>query len=275
MKLSSSRLLRLCGRLSVGLLLLAGLCLALGVPVRPAHAQSTMTVSDCSSDSQLQADVTQANSDNDGDTITFSCSGDILLSSTLTISGSMTLDGSGQSVTLDGGGSTQVLVVNRGIYFILNALTIAKGFSNGNGGGLANNGSSVSISNSVFTGNSVPTNQSGGAIYNTGSLTISDSTFTNTSGYSVLSITPALVMSASPAAPLPGTTRAMGVAASIMILEARRLSPIARLSTIQATMEAAFSTTSLRRPSPIAQLPTTRATATEAASSSAAAVMPQ
>src|SRR2546427_228410 len=88
-------LLKVCGRLSLGLLLLLGLCLVLGGQVRPAHAQSTLTVTDCSSDSQLQADVTQANNDNAHDTITFSCSGDIKLTSTLTITGSMTIDGSG------------------------------------------------------------------------------------------------------------------------------------------------------------------------------------
>src|SRR5437773_120759 len=89
---------RLCGRLSLGLLVLAGLCLALGVSVRPAHALSTFTVTNCSSDSQLQADVAQANHDNAGDVISFACSGDIKLTSTLTISGNMTLSGSGRSV---------------------------------------------------------------------------------------------------------------------------------------------------------------------------------
>src|SRR5207237_7277092 len=102
------------GRLALGLCLLVGLCLALGGQARPAHAQSTLTVTNCSNDSQLQADVNTANSDNAGDTITFSCGGDILLTSTLTISGSMTLDGSGQSVTLDGGQRMGVLSVKSG-----------------------------------------------------------------------------------------------------------------------------------------------------------------
>ena len=179
MKFAYSLLLRL----SVGLLLLVGLCLTLSVPVRPAHAQSTLTVTDCSSASQLQADVSQANTDNAGDTITFSCSGDIKLTSTLTITGSMSIDGSGQSVTLDGGNSLQVLSVNSGVSFTLNALVVAHGSTSGNGGGLANNGGTVSITNSAFTGNSSPINSSGGAIYNKGSLTISDSTFTGNSGY--------------------------------------------------------------------------------------------
>ncbi len=70
---------RLGVRLSVGLLLLCGLCFALGVQTRPAHAQTTLTVTQCSNDSQLQQDVSQANTDNNGDIINFSCSGDIQL----------------------------------------------------------------------------------------------------------------------------------------------------------------------------------------------------
>jgi len=47
-------------RLLCGLALLIGLCIMLGGLARPAHAQSTLSVSDCSSDAQLQADVAQA-----------------------------------------------------------------------------------------------------------------------------------------------------------------------------------------------------------------------
>src|SRR5437588_128081 len=121
-------------RLLCGLALLIGLCIMMGGLARPAHAQSNLSVSDCSSDTQLQAAVAQANSDNAGDVITFACSGDLKLTSTLTIAGSMTLDGSGQSVTLDGGDSMQVLVVRSyppysysGVSLTLKALTIAHG----------------------------------------------------------------------------------------------------------------------------------------------------
>src|SRR5262249_34875735 len=99
MNFSPARLLRRsarqCGRLGLGLLLLAGLSLVLGVSVRPAHALSTLKVTNCTSDAQLQADVAQANHDNAGDVITFACSGDLKLTSTLTITGSMTLSGNG------------------------------------------------------------------------------------------------------------------------------------------------------------------------------------
>jgi hypothetical protein len=136
------------------LLLLASLLAALLglVRVPSAHAQSTITVSNCD-ESHLDAAISQANSDNAGDTVTFSCSGDIKLTSTLTISGSMTLDGNGQSVTLDGQNKVEVLQVNSGVTFTLNALTVARGSASGGGGGIENDGT-VSITNSTFANNS-------------------------------------------------------------------------------------------------------------------------
>ena len=164
----SSRLRLLCG-----LALLIGLCIMLGGLARPAHAQSTLSVSDCSSDAQLQADVAQANSDNAGDVITFACSGDIKLSSTLSINGSMTLSGSGQSVTLDGGDSIRVLLVNS-VSLTLNALTIAHGSVGDGGGGLASNGGTLSISNSTIAYNSAPSDGFGGLL-NDGTMSLSGS----------------------------------------------------------------------------------------------------
>ncbi len=180
MKFASPLLLRL----SLGLLLLFGLCLALGVTVRPAHAQSNLTVTDCSSDSQLQADVSQANTDNAGDIITFTCSGDIKLTSTLNITGSMTLDGSDQSVTLDGNNQIQVLIVNSGVTFNLKTLTVANGLNPANtglSGGLYNDFGTVTVSNSTFANNSAPNGGYGGGIFNSGSIIITNSTFTNNS----------------------------------------------------------------------------------------------
>ncbi len=168
-------------RLLCGLALLIGLCIMLGGLARPAHAQSTLSVSDCSSDAQLQAAVAQANSDNAGDVITFACSGDIKLTSTLSINGSMTLSGSGQSVTLDGGDSVGVLSVNSGRSLTLNTLTIAHGSGPGlDGGGLFNGGGTVSISNSTFANNSAA---DGGGLFNFGTVSINTSTFANNSSY--------------------------------------------------------------------------------------------
>jgi len=166
--------------LLLGFGLMTGTMLASG----KAHAATTLTVSNCNDDSQLQADVAQANSDNDGDLINFSCSGDIPLSNTLTISGSMTIDGSGQSVTLDGQNRVQVLSVYSGVDLTLNALTIANGsVSNkgGSGGGISNNGT-LSISSSTLSNNSAPNFGLGGGIANfDGTVTISNSTFANNS----------------------------------------------------------------------------------------------
>lgn len=182
-------------RMLFGLALLIGLCTLTGGLTRPAHAQSTLRVTNCSSDAQLQAAVTQANRDDAGDVITFACSGDIKLTSTLTISGSMTLDGRGQSVTLDGGGSVQILYVNGfyvngGVSLTLNALTIAHGVAAGDanttflgnvGGGLNNDGGTVSISNSTFAYNSATGGFGGGLSNSLGTLSISNSTIANNS----------------------------------------------------------------------------------------------
>ena len=174
-------------RLLCGLALLIGLCALTGGLTRPAHALSKLKVTTCSSDAQLQAEVAQANTDNASDVITFACSGDIKLSSTLKITGSMTLDGSGQSVTLDGGNSTQVLYVNNGVTFTLKALTIAHGVralnayrtSASAGGGLDNEGGTVTISNSTFSGNSA--SYGGGLENGYGTVSISNSTFSGNS----------------------------------------------------------------------------------------------
>src|SRR5258708_3783982 len=175
-------------RIIFTLILLASLLAALLglVRVPPAHAQSTITVSTCD-ESHLDAAITQANSDNTGDTITFSCSGDILLTSTLNISGSMNLDGNGQSVTLDGQNTIQVLVVNSGVTFTLNALTVAHGLGASNvfgiccsGGGLFNSGT-VNITNSTFANSSAPGDFGGGGLYNEGTVNITNSTFANNS----------------------------------------------------------------------------------------------
>lgn len=177
---SASRLL---GRLLLLMGLLIGLGLLTGGLVTPAHAATNLTVTDCSNDSQLRADISTANSDNANDTITFSCSGDIKLTSAFIISGSMTLDGSGQSVTLDGGGNVQVLVVNSGVSFTLNTLTVANGSSSSSGGGLNNREGIVNINNSTFANNSA---SSGGGLDNfQGIVNISNSTFANNSASSI------------------------------------------------------------------------------------------
>ncbi len=160
----------------VSLLLGFGLLASSLLTSRPAHAQplTSTAITDCTDDSQLQSAVANAAS---GDTITFSCSGDIALSKTLTIATSLTLDGSGQSVTLDGSNNMQVLYMDSGISFTLNDITVAHGDPNSTsrGGGLFDNGGSLIISNSTFADN---TAIGGAGLFATGgTVIISNSTF--------------------------------------------------------------------------------------------------
>jgi hypothetical protein len=159
--------------LALALLLTPLLSLA---PATLALAASPLLVSDCSGQTGPGQIGTVIGSATAGDTIKFSCSGSIPISNTLTISQNLTLDGSGQTVTLDGGNSVGVLLVNSGVSFALNALTIAHGTFNGLGGGLANNGGTVNISNSTFSDNAA-----GGLYNNGGTVTINNSIFANNS----------------------------------------------------------------------------------------------
>ena len=170
----------------VALSLLLGFGLLTGnvLASRAAHAQpaATIIVSTCD-EPHLDSAISSAAS---GDTITFGCSGDIVLSSTLEISRNLTLDGKGQQVTLDGGNRVRVLLVDSGVSFTLNALAIAHGFVSdfGSGGGLIDSGGTVNISNSTFANNSATF---GGGLYNeSGTVNISNSTFANNSAGSNL-----------------------------------------------------------------------------------------
>lgn len=110
-------------------------------------------------------------------TITFSVSGTITLGSTLLIDGNMIIDGTGQSVTVDGNGNRVLLVIGR---LGLKNLTITNGLA-GSGAGIYNQGVIFSIENSTFSRNiafdpSVPA--FGGGIYNEGWIeTIANTTF--------------------------------------------------------------------------------------------------
>ncbi len=76
-----------------------------------AHAAGAVSVCD---QAHLQAAL------NGGGLVTFSCSGDIALTSTITISVNTSIDGTGQSVTLDGKNTVEVLTVNPGVTLVLN-----------------------------------------------------------------------------------------------------------------------------------------------------------
>ena len=163
------------------LLLLIGL-LGLGSQrLGLVHASgTTVQVTNChdSGPGSLRNAITSAAR---GSTITFSLSCDIKLNSTLVISKTLTLDGEGQQVTLDGQQAVGVLSVNEGVTFTLKAFTIANGSSD-KGGGITNYGT-LSISNSTVSGNS---GNSGIGIFNKGTLSISNSTVSGNSGPGIL-----------------------------------------------------------------------------------------
>ena len=146
-------------------------------------------------------------------TINFTVSGTITLGSSLpaianTSPGNLTIDGSGQSITIDGANSFQVFSVNAGAMLDLRNLTIAHGneqsipegeagggvrnhgtltvtnctFSNniaGLGGGAILNDSTLTVTNSTFSGNSAEAQ--GGAIENVGTLIVTNCTFSGNS----------------------------------------------------------------------------------------------
>ena len=115
--------------------------------------------------------------------------GTISLGSTLPLitDGSLTITGptSSPGITIDGGGTMQLIEVNSGATLNLGFLTLANGSatltnpSNGFGGGILNEGT-LTVTNSTFSGNSASID--GGAIYNDfGVLTITNSTFSSNS----------------------------------------------------------------------------------------------
>lgn len=183
MKSRAFLLLHACVRLGFALMLLVGLCLAVQSQLRPAHAQSTITVQSCD-EADLSSAITTANGES-GATISFACSGDITISGSsqtppaFTISASMTITGSGQTITLDGQNSAAIFYVNSGVTLDLENLTIAN--AAGNGGGIYNTGSIV-INNDTFSNNSASSSGTGAAILNDqGAATITNSTFTGNS----------------------------------------------------------------------------------------------
>ena len=119
--------------------------LALTLPASPAHAGGVVSVCD---EAHLLAALAG------GGTVTFTCSGTITSASYITIAADTTIDGSGQSVTISGNNAVRVFRVNPGVTLNLNELTVANG-SSSDGGGIHNDdGSSLTVSNSTFSGNS-------------------------------------------------------------------------------------------------------------------------
>jgi len=172
-------------------LLIVALALMLGgLQVSPVHAApQTLTVTDCSNEfgpGTLGDAIATAASDS-GDTITFSCSGTISLTSTLTISSDLTIDGSGHSIVIDGNDSVQIFFVDSGVNFSLNHLTLSHGYKSCSDntcfseGGAIDNSGTLTVTNSTLSDNTAECSSDGcrayaGAIYNNGTLSITNST---------------------------------------------------------------------------------------------------
>ena len=114
------------------------------------------------------------------DTITFSVSGTITLGSSLPgISDDVTIDGTGQSITVDGATTYQVLSIAPLTVVELSSFTIANGFCNSCDGGAIQNGGTLTVTAMTFLDNVADIN--GGAITSAVSLTVRGSTFVNNS----------------------------------------------------------------------------------------------
>ncbi|MFZ0889493.1 MAG: PQQ-binding-like beta-propeller repeat protein [Candidatus Binataceae bacterium] len=118
------------------------------------------------------------------DTIKFGVSGTITLvgSGLPPIQNTLTIDGTGQAITVDGANSFQVAVVNAGATLNVSDLTIAHGSARFGrlGGGIANSGT-LTVTNSTFSGNRT-LGGGGGGIGNGGTLTVTNSTFSGNIG---------------------------------------------------------------------------------------------
>jgi hypothetical protein len=165
------------GRVGLATLLLVGGLVLSFTLVTSARAANIIVITTCDA-AHLDAALFQAQS---GDTITFGCDGTIMLDQTLDISITLTIDGSGHTVALDGGHALGDIQVEATSNLTLNALTIQGGENAFGGGGISNEGR-LTLTNSTVANNSAPSD--GGGIFNGGTLTLTNSTVANNSSTS-------------------------------------------------------------------------------------------
>jgi large repetitive protein len=168
---------------------------ALALFPRPASA-ATYTVTNLgnSGAGSLRQAILDANASGTDDTITFSVSGTIVLTSGslgINNNGSLTIEGAG--ITVSAGYASRVFVVNSGATVTMNGLTITGG-SSGVGSGIYNS-ASLTLNNVTITMNSAG---SGGAgIYSEGPLTIANSTISSNFGGGLYHAGPSLTVTGS------------------------------------------------------------------------------
>ncbi len=160
------------------------ICLsAAGLSVQGAQAAGypVSNLNDSGAGSLRQA-ILNANSHAGLDTITFSVNGTITLAAGLpAISDDLTIDGSGQVVTISGNHLYRVFYINSGKTVTLDTLSITNGNGGSEGGGAIYNGGGIlTVTNTVFSGNTAI--EYGGAIDNeAGSITVTGCTFSSNS----------------------------------------------------------------------------------------------
>jgi hypothetical protein len=114
---------------------------------------------------------------NDGDTIDFSVTGTITLTSgQLLVNDSITISGPGANIlAVNGNVTNRVFYIASGETVTISGLTITNGANENSGGGIYNDHSTLTVNNSMVSGNFSYT--LGGGMYNDhGTLTVSDST---------------------------------------------------------------------------------------------------
>ncbi len=115
------------------------------------------------------------------DTITFAVNGTISLNSTLPEiknQGSLTIDGSGHNITIDGGSSKRLFQVGSGATLTLVYLTLSNGKATSDNGGAIESFGSLTLDHCQLTGNQA--DKDGGAVYQNGAtLQVKDSIFEN------------------------------------------------------------------------------------------------
>jgi predicted outer membrane repeat protein len=138
-------------------------------------------VSDCngSGAGSLPAVVAAATS---GDTITFSVtcpsSSPITLASTIDINTNLTIDGPGASeLVVSGNNAVEDFDVPSGVTATISGISIEDG-NNDDGGGIVNSGT-LTVTNSMISGNTSSGLYGGGIYNNEGTLTVTDSTLSN------------------------------------------------------------------------------------------------
>jgi hypothetical protein len=100
-----------------------------------------------------------------------------------TIYTSQTLQGEGTHATLDGGSPPRrgsVLSISGAVTVSIRHLAITHAFNNGLGGGISNDGGTVTLTNSTISNN---TSVYGGGIWSNGTVTLIDSTISHNTAF--------------------------------------------------------------------------------------------